>query len=321
LNTIAPTGTTSLTLGQNCSSGIEPIFSLEYDRNIRTDRGSKTERVYDYAWLVYTSKFDTEEVPNYFKTALEIDPYKHIEVQSIAQYYIDNSISKTINIPENYSKSDYSKLFMHGYEKGLKGVTSFRIGSMKGILDTLNSKKETRPQYINRTYAPKRPPELPCDIHEISVNKVRHIVLVGKMQGTLYEIFVTNDPKNEIEKIGKKEGIIRKVKKNHYQLLVENGEDKVYIDNIGQEFDEEYSSLSRFISMGLRHGVPLQFIVDQLQKDKNFIGFERTVGRVLKKYIKEGETVLTDKCRECGEELVYQDGCVQCISCGWSKCG
>jgi ribonucleoside-diphosphate reductase alpha chain len=141
------------------------------------------------------------------------------------------------------------------------------------------------------------------------------------MQGTLYEIFVTNDPKNEIDRIGKKQGYIKKIKKGQYSLIIENGEDRAVIENIADEFNQVYASLSRFISMGLRHGVPLQFIVDQLNKDKNFIGFEKSVGRVLKKYIKEGERVLTDKCADCGGELIFQEGCIVCPSCGWGKCG
>lgn len=324
VNTIAPTGTTSLTLGQNCSSGIEPIFALEYERNIRAKDNKKIkEKVHDYAWLQYLKNDNTcrEDPPTYFATALQIDPYKQIDIQAIAQKYIDNSISKTANIPESYSKKDYENLFMYAYDKGVKGFTSFRLGSMQGILETLGSAVEERPQGIDRIHAPKRPETLPCDIHEISVNKERHIVLVGLMYGTIYEIFVTNDPKHDIDKIGKKQGIIKKVKRGQYSLIIENGEDRVVIENIADEFNQVYSSLSRMISMALRHGTPLQFVVDQLNKDKNFIGFEKSVARVLKKYIKEGEKVLTDKCAECDGELIFQEGCIVCPSCGWGKCG
>jgi ribonucleoside-diphosphate reductase alpha chain len=325
--TIAPTGTTSFSVGQNCSSGIEPIFALEYDRNIKTDNNEiKKERVYDYAWLQYLSflennGFAFSDTPSYFKTAFDVNSKDAIDIQSIAQKYIDNSISKTLNIPETYSKKDYENLFLYAYEKELKGFTSFRLGSMQGVLDLSNS-SHVRPKFIERADAPKRPETLPCDIHEITVNKERHIVLVGKLQGTLYEIFVTNDPENKIERIGKKEGIIKKVKKGQYQLIIENGEEKIIFDNIAEKFDNIYASLSRFISMSLRHGVNLQFIVTQLQKDKNFLGFEKAVARVLKKYIKDGEKVLSSqKCESCGAELVFREGCVACIECGWSKCG
>ena len=67
--------------------------------------------------------------------------------------------------------------------------------------------------------------------------------------------------------------------------------------------------------------VPLSFLVDQLSKDKNFLGFERSVSRILKKYIKDGELVITsEKCEDCKGELIYQEGCKKCTSCGWTKC-
>lgn len=323
LNTIAPVGTGSFSIGNNCSSGIEPAFSLEYNRTVRNpDETKTTQKVYDYAWLRYKEKFNDDKAPNYFKTALEIDPYDSIDIQAIAQKYTDNGISKTINLPENFSIEQYKDLYMYAYDNKVKGVTSFRLGTMEGILDSSNKKNDGRPpEIIKRVFAPKRPQSLPCDIHEIIVNKERHIVLVGKLYGALYEIFVTNDPENKIEKIGKKTGSIIKQKRGHYSLHVSNGEDTVVFDNIAKSFDPTYASLSRFISMSLRHGVPLQFIVDQLQKDSNFIGFERTVARIIKKYIKEGEKVLTDKCEDCGGELIFKEGCITCMDCGWSKCG
>lgn len=322
INTIAPTGTISTSLGQNCSSGIEPIFALDYIRNVREGNDGKTikEKVFDYAYMVYREKYSTEDIPEYFVTSMEVNPKDAIDIQSICQKYIDASISKTLNIPQDYSFKEYENLFMYAYEQNLKGFTSFRIGSMQGILELKNG--NGRPQYIERQDAPSRPKELPCDIHEISVNKEKHIVLVGKLQGTLYEIFVTNDKKNKIDPIKYKFGLIRKVKKGQYSLIVENGEEKIVIDDISETFDNVYSSLSRFISMSLRHGVSLQFIVEQLSKDKNFVGFEKSVGRVLKKYIKSGEKVETsDSCPSCkGSTLIYEEGCKKCTQCGWTAC-
>lgn len=332
LNTVAPTGTTSFSLGQNCSSGIEPIFSLQYDRKIRTGRGDETttETVYDYAWLLYQEITGNTEAPDTFVTTMDVDPYDAIDIQAIFQKYVDASISKTANLPPGYTFEQYKELFRYAYRNGLKGFTSFNPdGSMAGILSySKDEKKEEvkseptklRPDYIDRGHAPKRPEDLECDIHQISVNKEKHIVLIGKLNGSLYEVFVT--PKaDKIDVDNHKTGIIRKEKKGHYTLIVKNGVEKNVVDNIGETFDPTYASLSRFISMSLRHGVPLQFIVDQLQKDTNFVSFEKAVSRVLKKYIKEGEKVMTNqKCPECESELVYGGGCVTCTSCGWSQC-
>ena len=144
LNTCAPNGTISLSVGQNCSSGIEPIFSLSYDRNIRTGMGEETkkETVYDYAWLKYIEYYNHQHSaeiaqdllqgidkpvpkPDYFVTSLDVDPYKGVDVQAVFQKYIDHSISKTANLPMGFTYDQYKDLFMYAYKKGLKGFTSF----------------------------------------------------------------------------------------------------------------------------------------------------------------------------------------------------
>jgi len=324
--TIAPTGTTSLSLGQNCSSGIEPIFSLKYSRNIRIGDGDETrkESVTDNAWLEYTEKYNTDIVPEYFVTTSDIGVYDSIDIQAIWQKYIDSSISKTINLPKGFTLDKYKELFLYAYKKGLKGVTTFNPdGSLKGILE-YNEPKESsgdKIEYVERHMAPSRPEELNCDIHEITVNKQKHIILIGKLHGSLYEIFVDDNTDGAVDINHHKQGTIRKINRGRYDLIVKNGTEKVVVQNIAKAFDATYGTLARMVSMSLRHGTPLQFVVDQLSKSRQFISFEKAVARVLKKYIEDGEKVMTgDVCPECGEELVFNDGCVTCMSCGWSKC-
>lgn len=324
LNTTAPTGTISLSIGQNCSSGIEPIFAFAYDRNIRTGTGDETrkERVYDNACLIYDEKFgEGMDYPDYFVTTLEVNPYDGVDIQAIFQKYIDHSISKTANLPKGFTFDEYKDLFMYSYKKGLKGFTSFNPeGSMKGILEYEDSEKGEI-GFIDRTDAPKRPKTLDCDIHIITVSGVKFIVLTGKYNGSLYEIFVTNDKTEKIDLEKYKKGFITKMKKGVYNLEVINGEEKTLIEDIGGTFDNDMGTLARLISMSLRHGTPLQFVVDQLARDKNFYGFERAVSRVLKKYIKDGEKVLTSEaCPECQNSLIYKEGCMACSACGFSKC-
>ena len=160
-----------------------------------------------------------------------------------------------------------------------------------------------------------------CDIHEITVQGKKFIILVGKLYGSLYEIFLDSNDDGTIDVNNHKVGIIKKNGKGKYSLIIKNGVEKVVIQNLALAFDATYGVLARFISMGLRHGTPLQFIVDQLNRSKHFLGFERAVSRVLKKYIKEGEIAETGEvCPECGnKELRYQEGCLAC-TCGWSKC-
>ena len=324
MNTVAPTGTTSLSIGQNCSSGIEPIFSLSYDRNIRTGKGDETkaETVYDYAWLKYlelkNEKHDAiVDIPDFFKTTFDINVYDAMEIQIIFQEYIDHSISKTLNLPVGTTYEEYKNLFQYAYDNELKGFTSFNPeGSMKGILEATNKKIEEKRE------TPKRPDELPCEIHEATYKGDKFIILVGMYENRPYEIFVNQNVNKEFDNIKHKKAKIIKTGKGKYSLALENGDDKVFIKDIISSFDAVYGTLGRFISMSLRHDVSLQFIVEQLNKDKNFMGFERTVSRVLKKYIKEGEEVKTSfNCPECGnEKLTYQEGCLTCPDCGWSKC-
>ena len=338
LNTVAPTGTTSLSMGQNCSSGIEPIFARSFRRTIRTGVGdeTRTEEVSDYAWKMWNELEDAKEgaaakagatgsnadgraIPPFFVTTVDIDPYKSIDMQAVFQKYVDHSISKTLNLPPATSFDEYKTLFMYGYEKGLKGFTTFNPdGSMKGILE-YSEKKE---QGIKRRVAPVRPKDLPCDIHRIKAGQKSFLVITGILDGSLYEIFVIDDSESKIDLSTKKKTIVRKVEKGRYDIVFVNGQEETKLENFTRAFDSPDAALARFVSMALRHGTPLQFIVSQLQKDTNFADVERSVARVLKSYIRDGEEVITSdgKCPECGADLSFRDGCIACFNCGYSKC-
>ena len=221
LNTVAPTGTTSLSAGQNCSSGIEPVFSLSFKRNIRTGNRDETvtEEVSDYAYLIYKKITGKKDIPEYFVTTKDIDPYKSIDIQAVFQEFVDHSISKTLNLPPGTSYEEYVDLFMYGYKKGLKGFTTFNPeGSMKGILEY--SEKEEK---ITRSHTVKRPQDLPCEIHRIASNGKSYIVIVGIYSGSLYELFVIDDPEKDINLENHKKGIVRKIKKGRYDLIFKTG--------------------------------------------------------------------------------------------------
>ena len=323
LNTVAPTGTTSLSVGQNCSSGIEPVFALQYDRKVRTgiDESTVSETVYDYAWLLYKEIYgETEDAPGYFVTTADIDAYKAIDVQAAVQQYIDHSISKTLNLAPGTSFDEYRNLFMYAYKKGLKGFTTFNPdGSMKGILEySEKAEQET----VVRHLAPTRPKELPCDIHQIRVKGQKYIVVAGMYNGSLYEIFVIDDPEDVLDLSKFPHGFVKKTSKGRYDLVMANGPIETTMKNFTKTFDSPNASLARFISMALRHGTPLQFVIDQLNKDTNFSDCERSISRVLKKYLIDGEEVIAGEklCSECEGRLIFRDGCVVCQECGWSKC-
>jgi len=324
MNTVAPTGTTSLSVGQNCSSGIEPAFALQYERNIRVGRTDeiKTETVYDAAWLAWKEKKgEGQAAPPWMVTAADIDPYRSIDLQAAVQQNIDHSISKTLNLPPGTTFGQYKDLFFYAYKKGLKGFTTFNPeGSMKGVLE--HSKKDAD-ESISRNPAPSRPYELPCEIHHVKVKGRKYIVITGNLNGSPYEIFWIDVPDDgEISISGHTRGVVRKVKKGQYDLVIGDKNPRLVFEDFTKVYDTPNASLARFISMALRHGTPLQFIIKQLHKDTHFTDFERVVGRVLKKYIRDGEEIITKdwRCPECESKLVFREGCATCLACGWSRC-
>nr|MBX2823533.1 adenosylcobalamin-dependent ribonucleoside-diphosphate reductase [Gammaproteobacteria bacterium] len=147
-SSIAPTGTISLSLANNASNGIEPSFAHHYSRNVIRE-GRKTKEkvdVHSFELLAYrklvnenAEPFATEEenkLPEYFVSADDISPKEHVSVQAAAQRWIDSSISKTANVPTDFSFDEFKDIYMFAYEQGLKGCTTFRFNpeAFQGVL-------------------------------------------------------------------------------------------------------------------------------------------------------------------------------------------
>ena len=144
---IAPTGTISLSIGENCSNGIEPSFAHSYKRNIIVE-GKKTKEqvdVYSYEYMLWREMFGDAQLPDYFQTANDISPIDHIKIQAAAQKWVDSSISKTINVPSDYPFEDFKNIYKFAYENGLKGCTTFRYNpeAFQGVLVSEKDLSET----------------------------------------------------------------------------------------------------------------------------------------------------------------------------------
>lgn len=136
---IAPTGTISLSLGNNCSNGIEPSFSHEYSRNVIVEGKNAKEKVvvYSYEALLFKKLFGTSsDLPSYFSDTDNVTPKQHVLMQAAAQKWIDSSISKTINVPTDIPFDEFKDIYMHAYTEGLKGCTTFRFNPevFQGVL-------------------------------------------------------------------------------------------------------------------------------------------------------------------------------------------
>jgi ribonucleoside-diphosphate reductase alpha chain len=147
-SSIAPTGTISLSLANNASNGIEPSFAHHYFRNVIRE-GRKTKEkvdVFSFELLAYRSLINEralpgsdrpeEKLPDYFITAEDVTPRQHVDIQAASQMWIDSSISKTANVPTDYPYEDFKDIYMHAYEQGLKGCTTFRFNpaAFQGVL-------------------------------------------------------------------------------------------------------------------------------------------------------------------------------------------
>lgn len=352
--TNAPTG--SMAILAQSSSGIEPVFRNVYIRKKKVNHDTLSDArideidalgdawqhfpVFHHAVKAYLDERDLtkDEIPEFFRDSTQIPWKERIDMQAAAQRHIDHSISSTINLPAGTPVQTVADLYFYAWKQGLKGVTVYVDGSRSGVLVTQDDKSKKTAQIGNHT-APKRPRELPCEIHRVEVRRVPHsdetdhgpegwILLVGLLDGKPYEVFggaaeVVDIP----DRYTTGTLVKRSGKKNlnaGYDLRFGEG---VTVKNIVKVFDNPlYGSLTRFISMSLRHGVPVQFIVEQLQKDDSspdLFGFARVMARTLKKHIPDGKAINADKlCPSCSSPgLVYQEGCATCLSCGYSKCG
>ena len=180
---------------------------------------------------------------------------------------------------------------------------------------------------ITDSHAPKRPNRLTCDIHHANVRGEAWTILVGLLNGRPYEIMGGLSEHIEIPKVYKSGTLIknpRKIVNSRYDLMFGENEKAVLIKDIVSVFDNpNYGSLTRMISVSLRHGVPIHYVTEQLQKDKysDMFSFSRVISRVLKKYVADG-SLGTGVCENCqSKELIYQAGCPTCKDCGFSKCG
>jgi ribonucleoside-diphosphate reductase alpha chain len=343
----------------NISSGIEPVFRNNYTRRKRVNANDGISRidftdamgdtwqnfeVYHGNVLNYMEKtFEIElsdiesdesqaklaefrgHLPNIFATSDEIDWEKRVKLQGIIQDKVDHSISSTINLPKGTTPDIVGDIYLQAWKSGLKGVTVYVDGSRSGVLLTKDDEKidpKVRPKKVVRIMAPKRPKELPCEIHHHQVKGEKWTAIVGLLDGEPYEMFggysrVLSLPKKY------KNGTLRKRSKGKYSLHMGEGDDELIIRDVIGTFDNpELAWVTRLVSVSMRHATPVEFLVDQLSKEGKINSFNKVLARVLKKYIPDGEKVKSNEaCEKCkGPNLVWSEGCKKCLDCAEQKC-
>lgn len=334
LTSIAPTGTISLYAG-NVSSGIEPVFAYAYTRKVLQKDGSRTEEeVVDYAVSLWRDKFGDRDLPDYFVNAQTLAPLDHVRMQAAAQKWVDSSISKTINCPEDISFEAFKDVYMEAFETGCKGCTTYRPNDVTG---SVLSVSESEPK-----------------------SSEKPVLVETEESGA--EVVYMSEPLDRPQSL---EGATYKLKwpdSEHAIYLTINdvivgGRRRPFEVFINSKNMEHYAwtlALTRMISAVFRRGGDVSFVVEELKavfdprggawvKGKYIPSILAAIGGVIEQHLiaigfleGEGMGLKSDPkaavvnldaprgkaCPSCGQfDMRMVEGCMTCASCGHSKCG
>ena len=295
-----------------------------------------------------TKRYTKEEVdelvaksPYYKATANDVDWLKKVQMQGKIQKWVDHSISVTINLPSDATEELVGKLYEEAWRCGCKGVTVYRDGSRAGVLVSVkeekkeDEKKEEKKEncFCIEEQQLVRPKVLDCDVVRFQNAKDKWIAFVGLLNGRPYEIFTGLADDEEgilLPKTVTQGKIIKTVDENgakRYDFQFENKRGyKTTVEGLSHKFDKEFWNYAKLISGVLRYGMPIDQavkLISSLQLDSESINTWKVgVERALKKYIPDGTEINGQDCPSCGQKsLVYQEGCLSCKSCGYSRCG
>ncbi|NIY71228.1 adenosylcobalamin-dependent ribonucleoside-diphosphate reductase [Marivivens donghaensis] len=334
LTSIAPTGTISLYAG-NVSSGIEPVFAYAYTRKVLQKDGSRTEEeVVDYAVKMYRDKFGADaELPDYFVNAQTLEPLAHVRMQSAAQKWIDSSISKTINCPEDISFESFKEVYMEAYDTGCKGCTTYRPNDVTGSVLSVSESSE------------KTPAEAPATVTEDAevIYMSEPLDRPAALEGNTYKV-KWPDSEHAIY-----------ITVNDVVIAGHRRPFEVFINSKNMEHFAWTVALTRMISAVFRRGGDVSFVVEELKavfdprggawmKGKYVPSILAAIGGVLEQHMVAtgfikgeglglkadpqaevmvvGEKPKGKSCPSCGEYgMKMESGCESCLSCGYSKCG
>tara|TARA_R110001606_G_scaffold380033_1_gene540354 strand:+ start:549 stop:3104 length:2556 start_codon:yes stop_codon:yes gene_type:complete len=361
LLTIAPTGTTSLMT--QTSSGIEPVFMPVYKRRKKVnpnDKGSRVDFVDEVgdSWEEYVvfhhrfkqwmevngidadKNFSQEELdvlikksPYYKATSNDVDWMSKVTMQGAVQKWVDHSISVTINLPNDANEDLVGELYLKAWEVGCKGVTVYRDGSRAGVLISNDEKKEENQENVLTSFPVIRPEVLEADVVRFQNKKEKWIAFIGLVDDKPYEVFtgLVDDEDGILIPRWVENGLIIKSRNedgtSRYDFQYKNKRGyKTTIEGLSHKFNPEFWNYAKLFSGTLRHGMPIDKIVEliqSLQLDSESINtWKNGVVRALKRYVEDGTKVKGHTCENCkSDSLIYQEGCLTCQDCGSSKCG
>jgi ribonucleoside-diphosphate reductase alpha chain len=306
--------------------------NIEYE--VDKNRGLvKATLVSDYGWEFaknfYKDAINDMKQQGLFASAMELSVTDHINVLKIVAHYTNMNNSKTVNIPSDYSYEDFKSLYMDAWKSNIKGITTYRAGTMTAVLE--NKKAKIYQNELERQFAEagdkiiqnvaKIPNEYFAQGFKIKDNGRKkwyvNMAFVDKELRRPYAIFVST---NNIESSDVTEELIKSMEK----LLIEKGLPKKLVEDqiLKYESQKNTTRIARIIGMALRHNLKITDVVEVLDKYPHELSsFVFHLSKLLARYIQDGTKVKKEKCPSCkSSTIVYQDGCKTCITCGWSKC-
>ncbi|MGF7231553.1 adenosylcobalamin-dependent ribonucleoside-diphosphate reductase [Arachidicoccus sp.] len=362
--TIAPTGTTSLM--SQTSSGIEPVFLPVYKRRRKVNPNDKNVRVdfvdelgdcweeyivfhHNFKKWMVVNGYDTdknyskEELDNlvalspYYKaTSNDVDYNAKVRLQGAIQKWVDHSISVTINMPNDVNESLVGELYMQAWKSGCKGVTVYRDGSRSGVLIAAGEKEKEEEEVAEDTtthFPSSRPEVLEGEVVRFQNNREKWIAFIGLIDDKPYEIFtgIADDEEGILLPRWVLKGKIIKARledgTSRYDFQYKNQRGyKTTIEGLSHKFNPEYWNYAKLISGTLRHGMPIEKVVDLINglqlKEDSINTWKNGVARALKRFVPDNTLASHVVCSHCGgANLQYQEGCLTCKDCGNSKCG
>jgi ribonucleoside-diphosphate reductase alpha chain len=328
LTSIAPTGTISLYAG-NVSSGIEPVFAYAYKRKVLQKDGSRTEEeVVDYAVQMWRDLKGDAALPDYFVNAQTLAPKDHVAMQAAAQEWVDSSISKTINCPEDISFEAFKDVYMAAWDLGCKGCTTYRPNDVTGSVLSVSETTEKAPEA-----------DKGADVVYLTEPLDRPAALEGatyklKWPGSEHAIYITI---NDI------------IHGNHRRPF------EIFINSKNMEHYAWTVALTRMVSAVFRRGGDVSFVVEELKavfdprggawmQGRYVPSILAAIGGVIERHLIEtgflageglglksdpqaevmavSEAPRGPACSSCGQYgMRMVEGCMTCPSCGHSKCG
>jgi len=344
LTSVAPTGTISI-FADNVSSGLEPVFSFKYTRNVLMPDGSRREEeVSDHAYRLFRRlKGDSAPLPDYFVDAQALAPADHVVMQAAVQKYIDSSISKTINVPADFPFEQFKDVYLQAYELGCKGCTTYRPNEVTGAV--LEAKPEARPQ--RQTELPLPAPQArPADVFEAGgiVYMTQPLSRPEALPGHTYKVAW---PLSEHALYVTINDIVQDGRLRPFEIFVNSKNMEHYAWTV---------ALTRMISAVFRRGGDVSFVVEELKAvfdprggawmEGHYVpSILAALGEVIEQHMIEigfiqqkpapasveaqrqvvnlpGQIANLRQCPKCGQAaLIRIENCDQCTSCDYSKCG